>query len=358
MSVFKKLNPVRRKVMHSLTRNIGKSSFPPVSGALKKGEIKRILIIRPNHRLGNLLLVTPLIQEIEQTFPKCKIDVFLKGNLGPIVLQNYKSVDKIPKLPRKPFKQLFQYGKSWVDLKKHRYDIVVNIDKGSSSGTLATKFANADLKFFGNMEEDRPFEAEKFHMAKFPVYHFRECISRLGYSKNKKPVPSLNLELSTSEIAAGKKILDELVKNNKKTIAIFTFATGRKRHSEEWWKEVYGSLLKKFADEYNIVEVLPVENVSRIDFKAPSFYSKDIREIGAFIHNTAVFIGADSGIMHLASASGTPTLGLFSCTNPDRYAPYNHGSMAVNTNTTSTEELIKLVGKALTETQKEKILFS
>ncbi len=347
MSIFKKLNPVRRKVMRSLTRNIGNSNFQPASGEQNKAEIKRVLISRPNHRLGNLLLVTPLIQEIEQTFPNCKIDVFLKGNLGPIVLQNYNSVDKMPKLPRKPFKEIFQYGKSWVDLKKHRYDIVVNIDKGSSSGTLATKFANADYKFFGNVEDDRPFEAEKFHMAKFPVYHFRECIGRLGYSENEKPVPSLNLELSTSEIAAGKKILKELVKNDKKTIAIFTFATGKKRHSEEWWREVYSSLLEKFSDEYNIVEVLPVENVSRIDFKAPSFYSKDIREIGAFIHNTAIFIGADSGIMHLASASGTPTLGLFSCTNPDRYAPYNNGSLAVDTNNTNTDELIKLVDETL-----------
>jgi ADP-heptose:LPS heptosyltransferase len=37
------------------------------------------------------------------------------------------------------------------------------------------------------------------------------------------------------------------------------------------------------------------------------FYSKDIREIGAVIANTEIFIGADSGIMHLASASLTPT---------------------------------------------------
>jgi ADP-heptose:LPS heptosyltransferase len=41
------------------------------------------------------------------------------------------------------------------------------------------------------------------------------------------------------------------------------------------------------------------ENVSQIAFKSPTFYSKDIREIGAVIANTEIFIGADSGIMHL-----------------------------------------------------------
>jgi ADP-heptose:LPS heptosyltransferase len=40
-------------------------------------------------------------------------------------------------------------------------------------------------------------------------------------------------------------------------------------------------------------------------------YSKDVREIGALMANTEVFIGGDSGIMHLASASKVSTVGLF-----------------------------------------------
>ena len=41
---------------------------------------------------------------------------------------------------------------------------------------------------------------------------------------------------------------------------------------------IYNTLCKEFKS-YNIIEVLPVENISQIDFKAPSFYSKDVREI-------------------------------------------------------------------------------
>ena len=340
--------------MHSLTRNIGKSNFKPGERRTGKLDVKRVLISRPNHRLGNLLLVTPLIQEIENTFPNSKIDLFIKGNLGPIVLQNYESIGQMPKLPRKPFKELAGYAKGWFALKKYHYDIVVNIDKGSSSGTLATKFANADFKFFGNVEDNKPLNKEEQHMAKFPVYHFRECLSRMGYEGNPGPVPPLNLKLSTAEIAEGRKILKDLVKNGKKTITIFTFATGRKCYSEEWWEEVYSGLKEKYSEAYNIVEVLPVENVSQIGFKAPSYYSKDIREIGAFINNTEVFIGADSGMMHLASSADTPTLGLFSVTNPDRYAPYNRGSAAVDTNNTTTKELLKMVDEILKANPAEK----
>ena len=51
-----------------------------------RNKIKRILICRPNHRLGNLLLITPLIQEISETFPDCKIDLFVKGGIAPTVI--------------------------------------------------------------------------------------------------------------------------------------------------------------------------------------------------------------------------------------------------------------------------------
>jgi hypothetical protein len=70
-------------------------------------------------------------------------------------------------------------------------------------------------------------------------------------------------------------------------------------------------MIKSRVSNYNIIEVLPVENVSQMGFKAPTFYSKDVREIGALMANTEVFIGGDSGIMHLASASKVSTVGLF-----------------------------------------------
>lgn len=93
----------------------------------------------------------------------------------------------------------------------------------------------------------------------------------------------------------------------------------------------------------NIIEVLPIENVSKISFKEPTFYSNNIREIGALIKNTSLFIGADSGIMHLASSVHVPTIGLFSVTDRDKYEPYNEGSLAVNANYFSSNEIIKLI---------------
>ncbi len=44
-------------------------------------------------------------------------------------------------------------------------------------------------------------------------------------------------------------------------------------------------------------------------------------EVAAVIARAALFVGNDSGLMHLAAATGTPTLGLFGPSRAEEYAP-------------------------------------
>jgi len=346
MKIPKKINKIRRRITQGLTKNIGNSAkkYSP----LKPGEeVKRILISRPNGRLGNLLLITPLLQEVTATFPDCTIDVFVKGGLAPILFKNYKNVNFVIQLPGKPFKDLFKYIGKWVSLKKHRYDIAINVVKHSSSGRLSVQFANAKYKFFGDDDTDALLNPPDYgHMAKYAVYNFRHYLTLIGFPETNRPMPVLNLKLSDTELAHGKKVLQNLTGNDKETICIFTYATGVKCFLPEWWEPFYNRMLAEYS-QYNIIEILPKENVSQIGFKAPTFYSMDIREMGAVIANTKVFIGADSGVMHLASASQTPTVGLFSADNLKVYEPYNPGSIAINTRESNINAIINTINTIL-----------
>lgn len=351
MNILKNINKYRRRLTQKITRNLGSSSLSNRYDPENLPEINKILVCRPNHRLGNLILITPIIQEIRATFPNAKIDLFVKGGLAPIVFQNYTNIDTFIELPKKPFKQLFKYIRTWFLIRKKKYDLAFNVTSTSSSGRLATKFSKSTFKIFGDENDDLASENIAFqHIAKHPVYNFRECIKFLGYDRNENKTPSLDLKLDEQEIQDAKKTLYDLVSNQKETICIFTFATGNKCYSESWWASLYESLKSKYKN-YNIVEVLPVENISQIGFKAPSFYSKDIREICAFIANTKIFIGADSGIMHLASASLTPTIGLFIVDKSiKKYHPYSNGSMAFNTNEKPISDCFRALNEILLNT--------
>lgn len=324
--------------MHGITKKIGSTTFPKKKKSADKTAFKKILIIRPNHRLGNILLITPLVEEVQNLFPAAKIDLFVGGNLANIIFENYKNIGRIIKLPRKPFKDLMGYFKAWREIRDENYDLVINIDPNSASGRISTQFAKSDYKIFGNPNDEiRLLNKDAAHIAKYPVYELRLFLSQLGIAIKNEKIPTLDLKLSALELAEGKKSLSKLVNNKDKTISLFTHATGKKCYSESWWKTFYEKLKINFPD-YNIIEILPVENISKINFEAPSFYSKDIREIGALIANVDLFIGADSGIMHLASASQASTIGLFSISDLNKYQPYNKDSFGIDTTATNVED--------------------
>ncbi|MEO7978425.1 glycosyltransferase family 9 protein [Flavobacterium sp.] len=347
MGIWKKINIFRRAMMRTLTKNIGKSNFKDRIFLVNKNEIKRVLISRPNARLGNLLLISPLIQEVAETFPNCKIDLFVKGTLAPVIFKNYDNFQMAIELPKKPFNNLMAYFKVWISIKKQKYDLVINVDQGSSSGRLAVKFSDAKYKCFGDFNEVNKEEKSDYnHIAKYPVYNFRNYLTELGLQERKKIIAPLDLKLDSFELSEGKKFLESIVGNHKKTICIFTYATGEKCLSENWWEDFYRELKAEYAD-FNIIEILPVENVSQIAFQAPTFYSRDIREIGAVIANADVFIGADSGIMHLSSAVQTPTIGLFSVSDLKKYAPYDNCSIGIDINTVSSGDYFKIINPIL-----------
>jgi heptosyltransferase III len=49
------------------------------------------------------------------------------------------------------------------------------------------------------------------------------------------------------------------------------------------------------------------------------------------LRRAALFVGNDTGLMHIAAAAGAPTLGLFGPTQSSRYAPWGARTAAAQT---------------------------
>lgn len=62
-------------------------------------------------------------------------------------------------------------------------------------------------------------------------------------------------------------------------------------------------------------------------------------EAAACLARASLFIGNDSGLMHIAAAAGTPTVGLFGPTPADEYAPAGRSAVAVRSPTGRMEDL-------------------
>jgi ADP-heptose:LPS heptosyltransferase len=65
----------------------------------------------------------------------------------------------------------------------------------------------------------------------------------------------------------------------------------------------------------------------------------ELPEAAACLARADLFIGNDSGLMHLAAASGTPTLGLFGPTPPEEYGPAGRRAAFARSPTARMEDL-------------------
>ena len=315
---------LRKNIVLLLTRRY--DIMPNVINA----PLKSILLVRPNHRLGNQLLLTPLLQEIEKIYPAARVSLLVKGNAAPAIFKSYK-FDKIFQLPRWPLREPVRYLIVLIQMLASKYDLAFNAVPGSSSGRLFTTWARAKVKFAGNHPSSLGLERnDAAHMGKLPVYAFRRLVFGIKARMTHDHVYRLDIKLTDRELIEGYDALRKLFNNGRPTIALYTYATRNKIYSSKWWHEFHDKLKNRYPG-HNILEILPIENVSQLSFCIPSFYSSDIRAMASIIANSAVFIGADSGIMHLASSSGAPTVGLFKVTSVDTYAPYGNGSLAIDT---------------------------
>ncbi|MCK0131923.1 glycosyltransferase family 9 protein [Flavobacteriaceae bacterium F08102] len=331
-----KLNPLKRKILSFFTASIHNTTKRDGLTELNDGRPITMLITRPNHRLGNQLLLTPLLQAVTKQYPNATIHLVLNGTLSRILFSQYPAVKRIYSLPKKPFKNIFKYLTITYSLKRTYYDIALTACENSNSSKLFVKLARAKFKIYnsGSHTLHKPL-----HISKYPIYNFKTFINP-NVKLTPSDYPPLNLQLTSSELRHGRQVLYNLIGNTQKVISIFTFATGNKCHASHWWDQFYQKLKSNFSD-YVVLEVLPMEHVSQIDFKTASYYSRDLREIAAVIANTAIFIGADSGIMHLAASTTTPVLGLFNITQLEVYGPYGGSNEAIDTNRQSIDELIE-----------------
>ena len=309
--------------------------------------IYRILVCRPNHRLGNTLLLTPLIAELECRFKGAEIDILSEGQIAAEVFFTFFSVKNIYCLPRRGFKHPFAFLSLLFRIRKTRYDLIIDPCLGSNFSRAMTKFLHGRYKLGfddrisgSGLTHAVPHSVAMRHMAKRAINLVR-WIGRRSDDDGAE-FPSMDIRLTVHEHEQGRRQLAGILSNAARTVTrplvgIFANATGAKRYPQVWWREFIATLLQRLP-RASIVEFVPMHGKSMLDSAWPAYYSSDIRRMGAVMAAVDLMVSADCGVMHLAVASGVPTVGLFCVTDPAVYEPYGHESGALQTGDVSARE--------------------
>ncbi|MFD2262777.1 glycosyltransferase family 9 protein [Lacibacterium aquatile] len=155
-------------------------------------------------------------------------------------------------------------------------------------------------------------------------------VERFGRLLGLDSPPAPCLFPSSEQIAKGKALLP----SDRSVLALGPTANGR---GKEWPQERFATLARWIVSQDG-----PLPGAAIAIFGAPSdrtyvqplvdaldgqtiidgFGYGDLGVTGQAIGGCSLFVGNDSGLMHIAAASGVPTFGLFGASPSERYAPW------------------------------------
>jgi ADP-heptose:LPS heptosyltransferase len=336
--------PHRRRDWQELRRRLVRRLFTQLadvsaasSTLLPAHGIGRILVIRPNHRLGNVVLLTPLLADLERAYPDACIDLLVSGGIAAQALADGYRIDTLHTLPRHALREPRRLWRTLRQLRAARYDLAIDPSVGSQSGRLLLLFARARFRLGfaeagqrGSLTHGVPVPAAPRHMAQLPVYLLRAA---RGEPFAATRCPPLDLRLSAIERAQGEIELQRRLgprQPGQTRIGLFVEATGAKAFPIAWWQTLHETLAQCWPSAA-FFELAPVDGRPRLAGVMANFHSPDVRKVAAVLAGLDRFISADCGVMHLAVASGVPTAGLFSVTDLATYAPCGDGHFALET---------------------------
>ena len=128
--------------------------------------------------------------------------------------------------------------------------------------------------------------------------------------------------------------------SKKKYIVFNPFTSSRKFNYRQWDIKNYKSIVKYLSDNYNIDSVM-VGGDSKYELAQSELLDSEKRlynlvgktnleELYNILKMCELYIGPDSGTLHIASMLDKPVIGLYATSNPDRTGPIGNMKYVIN----------------------------
>jgi len=295
---------------------------------INPSEIKKILIIRLR-RIGDIIMTTPAISALRKGFPNAFISYVVEKPYRELV-EGHPELDKVIVLERKQgIRDFFRLIRS---IRKEKYDVVLDFH-GGPRASLITLLSKAKLKigyrikyrnFIYHIKLARRPEEGQLHSVESHINFVRA----LGVDV--KSPPPLSLPHARKEEAEKvKKILKE---NGLEGYKIITIHISAGNEFRDWGTDNWIKLIDLLAKRPDVKIVLIGANEDKEAEEEILKKSKDstlsqvgklnLREVRELISQSSLFVGPDSGPMHIAASTSTPIVALFGPTLPANFSPW------------------------------------
>lgn len=318
------------------------------SRSLSVSDIQDVLIISA-YGIGNALLFTPTLELLRRNLPHCQITAltFLKGEKE--VFSRNPDVDRVLYCPAPRRFALWEkiafVWKLRQLIRVKKFDVSLTaFPANRRESNLITFLIHARIRI-GHKYRTKNFRNfGALHNVRLPIVIDRHDVEHnlaLLRPLNINPTDAqrrLRFPVSSAETRFAEQFLQEHQIDTDNLLIGMHPGCKKADDYKRWPAERFQQLIAKLHSAYR-ARILVFGGPDELDLshaiarkaQTPALAVTDLTlgQTTALIQKCRLFVGNDSGLMHLAVAMDTPCIGIFGPSDPTRVAPYGLGSRVV-----------------------------
>lgn len=307
------------------------------------GDVSRVLVIKLRHH-GDVLLTSPVINQLKQHLPSADIDVLAYADTADMMrgLPSLSELFLIEKSKNeKSFKKKLDAEISLVSaLKKRNYDLIIHLTE-SWRGAILCRLLKPKYSIVAKYPNKKGRQSKLWKNSfshHYPVpKRLRHTVDKhvdslrhIGLHPEKRS--DLKLELNVNE--CDRAYAEELLKKHQLSKGKYILFHPSSRWLFKCWKESYAAtLIDQLILAGNKVlitsgpaeaEMSMVERILNQCSQKPVSVAgqTSLKQLGALIDYSSIFVGVDSVPMHIAAAFQKPTVALFGPSGDKEWGPW------------------------------------
>lgn len=314
---------------------------------------KKILIYRIGH-LGDTLVSLPAFWAIRKTYPQAHITLLTNSNpnnpnyiLAQSVLPQNGLFDDWLNYPSdsRELQNLLAFSKLFLEIRRRNFDVLFYLTTRNRTASQIKRdtlfFETAGIKniigtsyLLNNLldaKANRPLPTVESEMS-FLI----NCLKFENVPVRADEILAPDLQLSSEEKYSAEKWLDENCLNYLKQNKLLAIAPSGKWESKIWSEDSFEEVVKNLIEKEDVFPIVfggaeDVELGNRLLGRwrrgANAAGKLNIREAAAALSKCRIYLGNDTGTMHLAASVGVPCVAVFSAIDwAGRWVPFgeNH----------------------------------
>jgi lipopolysaccharide heptosyltransferase I len=317
-----------------------------------------VLIVKLSS-IGDVVHTMPAVALLRRELPDARI-VWVVERRAAAILKDSPVIDELIEVDSRTWRKDFFHGAATGEFRERlgqlrdvrgvngrgRADIALDFQGLIKSGLLA--FASRAKRRIGFETHElretpsRMFLTEQIetselkHVIEKNLALARAALSAPGNPTSQAHPTSGGYEFPIAVSTEDEKFVDDTIENSGGVFTIINPGGGWP--TELWPPERYAELadwlwsdcgLRSFVTHGPGEEALAQKVADRARSSAARPIASTLKQYVALARRASLFVGGDTGPLHLAAASGTPIVGLYGPTSAERNGPFDHRDVTV-----------------------------